>query len=237
MPSKKGPGVKVTAGEKRRFDQLRAAGWSIEASAEAIGRSTSWGYNYEHDKHAGPRNTTHPKQPMRTDDVLPVSTYEDAVELVIAISDDDEKAFDLFDKYGAGVVPLMAEVARFLAHCRAIDLQNQLLDIHEGTEWEQEIRDKPITRDDILHSVPAAIARHRKGEGYIQLQPPRAYVWERQLMEEHPEFAELADLAHAAMQSDDPEAAMRDLRRRVRDGEFLDDEEPDLETVSSNGHH
>lgn len=106
----------------------------------------------------------------------------------------------------------MAEVARFLAHCRALDLQLALLDIHEAEEWEQEIRDNPITTEDILQAVPVAIARSESGATYDPLQPPRADEWERRLMETHPEFKELADQVDSAYKSDDPEAAMRELR-------------------------
>lgn len=226
---------RATAKEKRDYWAMRDAGVPPERAANYVGRSRSWAYLQEQekkdlDKASRARGAA---RHARSNERLSVTTFQDAVDLISAIAaEEDEKAFELFDKHEAGVIPMMAEVARFLAHCRAIDLQNSLLEIHEGEEWEQEIRDNPITTDDILQSIPVAIARHDAGRNYNPLQPPRADEWERRLMETHPEFKELADQVDAAYKSDNPEAAMRELRQSIR--EQVEDEEP--EAVSVNGH-
>lgn len=231
--SKRTRGTKVKPGEIKRYESLRDIGWAPEPAAETIGRSKSWAYNYEAKKRQGMILRSPGRKPHSKNGRLTPAAYQDAVDLISAIVvGDDDKAFDLFDRYGAGVVPLMAEVARFLANCRAIDLQTQLLDLYEGEEWEQEVRDHPITTEDILQAVPRVMERHQRGETYIQLQPPRADEWERRLLEDNPEFQDLADEVDRAYKSDDPEAAMREIKHRIRSES---EEEEDMATT--NGHH
>jgi hypothetical protein len=215
MRANKGPGTKVTPGEKRRYDQLRAAGWSPEASAASIHRSKSWAYLYEAEKR-GPE----PKSPQ------PKDNLSDAVSLVFAIvenPDDQEPAFEIFDRFGAAIVPSMAELVVYMAKVQAGDLQRSLRTMFD-TEDEliAALHAEPITWQDVLRIIPDNVNRYRAGESLVDSwMPPRVRGWMSTLLERHPDLAELRDEAVAIADEDESGEGLAELRKRVSEGSDL----------------
>lgn len=228
-----------TRKEKDDYWKMRSAGVPPERAATYVGRSRSWGYMQEQEKRAVDTELQRRQSsPIVTDsDELPIEHISDAVECIICIvNGQDEKGFEYLDRHDIVMVPLMAQVARFLANVQALDAQRQHEELYEGYAWEQEVRDNPVTTEDVLRAVPVSIARYRAGEEIMgPLGPPRADEWFQRLVTEDPDFQAVAAAALEARQADDPEAAIKNLRVKVRNGDFISDDEPD--PVTTNGHH
>lgn len=213
MQLTRGKGTKVTPIEKRRYDQLREAGWSPEASAASIGRSKSWAYLYEQEKRGLPRGVSRNPDPN-----LAV-----AVELAIAIKeggDDQERAFEIYDRYGAGVVPLMAELVVYMARVQAGNLQANLRAMFDGEDdLVATLNAEPMTYQDILRTIPPNVERVKAGESIADSwEPERARRWIAVLCERYPELAELRDEADALEENpDDPYGDLLNLRKRLND--------------------
>lgn len=201
-PFRRGQGTPVTPGEKRRYDQLRGAGWSPEAAAESLGRSRSWAYNYEKEKNGYLRKS---REPIPSDDL------REAVELIIAASNDDlDRSFEIFDRYSALIVPFLTQVAWILAEERAVSENRHLRVLLEDTSMAEEHAKNPITPEDILNAIPVAL----RGTGkWYRLAVPRVEEWMARLCEMFPELAEIEAQARAAEEADDPEAAVDALTR------------------------
>lgn len=206
-------GTKVTPGEKRRYDLLRDAGWSPEASAASIGRSKSWAYIYEQEKRGLPRGMSRDPDPN-----LAV-----AVELAIAVKeggDDQGRAFEIYDKYGVGVVPLMAELVFYMATVQAGNTQANLRGMFDGEDdLVAALNAEPMTYQDMLRIIPRNIERVKAGESIADSwEPERAVRWVAILCERYPELAELREEADA-LEDDpaDPYGRIVQLRKRVRD--------------------
>lgn len=205
----KGQGTKVTPGEKRRFEKLRAAGFSPGEAAKTIGRSQSWGYLYEAQKAEGHARSRR--------DPVPNQNLKEMVDLTIySKKGPDEKAFAIVDRFGAGVVPYMAELVWFFATERALNLQGSLEEMFEDEEWLDEVKAEPITAEDILYQVPINIDRARAG---IKLRnswmPPRAEEWMARFIASYPELRELDEMIDAAFEEADPESAVRRIARSI----------------------
>lgn len=212
MQLTRGKGTKVTPGEKRRYDLLRDAGWSPEASAASIGRSKSWAYIYEREKQGLPRGMSRNPDPN-----LAV-----AVELAIAIKeggDDQERAFEIYDRYGAGVVPLMAELVFYMATVQAGNTQANLRGMFDREDdLVAALNAEPMTYQDMLRIIPSNIDRVKAGESIADSwEPERARRWMAVLCERHPDLAELRDEADALEEDpDDPYGQIVELRKRLR---------------------
>lgn len=212
MPTKPGQGTKVKPIEKHRYDLLRDAGWSPEASAASIGRSKSWAYLYEQEKRGIPRGVSRNPDPN-----LAV-----AVELAIAIKeggDDQERAFEIYDRYGAGVVPLMAELVFYMATVQAGNTQANLRGMFDREDdLVAALNAEPMTYQDMLRIIPSNIDRVKAGESIADSwEPERARRWMAVLCERHPDLAELRDEADALEEDpDDPYGQIVELRKRLR---------------------
>lgn len=212
MKRAKGKGTKVTPGEKCRYELLREAGWSPEASAESIGRSKSWAYLFEQEKRGLQRGVNRDPDP----------TLAVAVELTVAITEDQERAFEIFDRYGAGVVPLLAELVAYMARVQAGNLQANLRGMFEGeNDLVAALNADPMTWQDMLRIIPSNIDRHRSGERLVDSwEPERARGWIATLEERYPELAELRAEANALEENPrDPYGRIVELRNRVAEHE------------------
>lgn len=213
MPTLKGKGTKVRPGEKHRYDQLREAGWSPEAAADAIRRSKSWAYLYEQEKRGEKRGAPRHPDP---DPNLAVAT-----ELAIAIKegrDDQEEAFEIFDTYGAGVVPLLAELVVYMARVQAGSLQYSLRVMFDGEDdLVAALNAEPMTYQDVLRTIPGNVERVKAGESVVDSwEPERARRWLAILFERYPEFAELREEANALEENPgDPYGPLFELRKHL----------------------
>lgn len=198
---KKGSGRAVTAGEKYRYDQLRAAGWSPEASAEAIGRSTSWAYLYEKEKA--------PKEP---DWPLPNDDLSEVVELTIHIKrDEEDEAFAIVDKYEGAVVPYLADLVWVFAYTEAGKLNQNLKVILADEPVMEELRAQPITPEEVLRGIPPLLRSRGKGQRFGM--PPRAEKWLEDFFAKF-DLNEIEEEIRQAMGNDRPEDALAAIRRR-----------------------
>lgn len=151
------------------------------------------------------------------DEPRPSADLCEAVELVIAErTGDDDRAFEIVDLFGAGIVPFLTQVAWFLAVERAGNLNRDLTVLLEDTPMADELRGAPVTAGDILAMIPVSLRKHRAGDNAaIEWKPPRAEAWMRRLLKMYPELQEIETEAREALDSDDPEAAMLALRKGV----------------------
>lgn len=209
------------------FNTLRAAGVPVARAAEYVGRKTSWGYQQEQKRKLTGGEPS--ALPVR-DGAGEVPSWSEAVELIVAIDshDFDAPGPSLADRYGAQTVAV-AWVAAYLAGTQARTTQDYLLEIHEDEEWWDEVKNDPVTTEDILRAVPDAIEKRE------HLFPDRAKKWDKRLVAEHPDLLLIAEERAKAEDSDDPDEAHRDLRRRIKAGDF--DPEHLREPIAVNGHH
>lgn len=211
------------------FNTMRAAGVPIERAAKYVGRKKSWGYQQEQKRQlTNGQPSAVPVQERGGE----IPSWSEAVELIVAIDshDFDSPGPSLADRYGPETVGV-AWIASYLAHSLALITQNHMLELHDEEPWWDEIKDNPITTEDILRAIPSAIDKREP------LLPARAKKWQDRLLEAHPDL-ERVDVAMAeAEDSDDPDEAHRDLRRRIKAGEFDPEHLRDPEPVSANGHH
>lgn len=249
------PGRKVSLGEVRRYEQLREAGWSVEAAAEAVGRSRSWGFNREKAKRdAQPKlDDGHP---------VPSSDLSEAAEMVVALKqavffekDADrmalskperntarrrseaahDKVMQMLAKYGDVMLVGIADVAYYLAAAKAGEANNNLKVILAGTPMAAEIEADPIDAYDIIRQIPESLRRARFDGDFDHTtfwwEVPRIQAWMQRLMDLDPDMAAVQEEMRKALDSDDPETAVLELRARVRAGEFLGDDELDEQEV------
>ena len=202
MPSRKGQGKPVTPSEKRRYDQLREAGWSPEAAAESVGRSKSWAYLYEADK----RGENGRLRVAERGTPKPSRDLSEAVDLIVTIKTAKEKdAYALVDRFEDGLYPFVADVAWFLANVQADKLNDSLGLLLAETPMADELRADPITPTDILRTIPKSMDRHFRGlSAAIEWMPARAEAWMERLVEIYPELQEVETETRAVLESQDP---------------------------------
>lgn len=202
-------GDPVTKQEKHAYEVLRGAGMSPEAAALRINRSKSWAYNYEKEQRAGA--VTAPRGPVPKDDL------SDAVGLIIAERTGHEtQAFRIVDRFGAGILPFLTQVSWFFATNFADRMNDDLRLLFEDTPLAQELEDQPITAEDVLKTIPVAMRKHLAGENpRVDWMPPRAEAWFRRIKEIYPDLQELDSETRDALEADDPDSAMRDLRKSI----------------------
>lgn len=105
-------GAKVTAKEKNAYRALRRGGMGPEASAEIIGRSKSWAYNFEADEREAQAPTSPAQEPS-----TPTVTISDAVDLILCL--DQDRAHDfigIVERFHPWeVVEALAELSLFVS--------------------------------------------------------------------------------------------------------------------------
>lgn len=213
--NKNGSGKPVKPGEIRRYEQLREAGWSPQASAEAIGRSKSWAYNHERAKDD---STLRDRQEPN-----PADNLSDAVALVLAERQGPrEAAFEIVDRFGAGVVPDLCRLVWFFATERAENLKLGFDRIFEGEDFYDEWLGEDITAADVLNVIPLAMDKHFAGkQDGIALHPPVLQRYIDRLVAANPDFKAIADEVEEAKVRGDLRETLPELRKRVRAGEFV----------------
>lgn len=130
-----------------------------------------------------------------------------------------------------GLMRELASLAGYLAHGQARAMQDYFLELHDEEPWFEEIKNNRITTTDILRAIPTSIDRPES------LLPPRAQKWEDRLLEAHPDFGVVAEARAEAEDTDDPDEALRDLRRRIKAGDYDPEHLKEPEPVSANGTH
>ena len=216
-----GHGSKVTRQEQVAYQRLREIGYSPQAAAQTIGRSKSWAYQYEQTLNERPSRSVPPSRHTR--EPMPAENLSDAVELVLAVDrDDNETAFGIVDKFGAGILPYACKVAMYLASVQAGNMNDSLRDMLEGEPMADELEAAPIEGADILLTIPPLRDRYLSGQPVAEdwsWYPPRAREWMKRMEETYPELAEVAEAGQEALASDDPRAALKALREEIREGD------------------
>lgn len=178
----KGPGTKVTTAEKRRYDMLREAGFSVEAAAESIGRSKSWGYLYEGEKRGSLRKEREP---------VPSKDLREAVDLILAIKHgDEERSFAIYDRFGTAIVPHLAEAAWHLADVMATGDNGFFGSLFKGTPLEDVLARDPLTPEEYLETIPRVRADR---SAWVELHPDRVLGWLEEIVTYRPELEDAAD--------------------------------------------